>query len=275
MWTLSGFADEISADPGEQCELLTELGIRYLEVRSAWNTNVLDLDDRQLDRLCGIFERHGLRVSSIGSPIGKIAITEDFAQHLHRFGRALEVAQRLDAPYLRLFSFFLPAGEEPHRHRDEVLRRLAALATRAAGHCVVLLHENEKHIYGDTPRRCLDLVESVGSPQLRLAWDPGNFVQCGLRPYRDGYAMLRPYLAYMQVKDAIGSSGQVVPAGEGDGEIPETLAALRADGFDGFFSLEPHLAAAHVAGGFSGPELFTRAHRAFTTLLHAARMEYR
>lgn len=267
MWTLSGFADEISPDLDVQVSTLQSLGMRYLEFRGAWDTNVLDLTDEQLDRVAGTLSAARLKVSSIGSPIGKIKITEDFEAHLDRFGRAMDVADRLGAPYIRLFSFFIPQDEEPARYRDEVLRRMAALADAARGRGVVLLHENEKHIYGDTPERCLELIEHVGSPLLRATWDPANFVQCGVRPFTDGYAALRPYVDYIQIKDAIAETGKVVPAGEGDGEVRETLAALRADGFDGFFSLEPHLASAGAMAGFSGPELFGTAVRALTGLL--------
>lgn len=274
MWTLSGFADEISPDLDEQCRVLGELGMRYLEFRGAWQTNVLDLDDGQLDHVRTVLDRNGLRVSSIGSPIGKVGIHDDFEEHLRRFDRALHVAKVLAAPYIRIFSFFLPAGDDPGAHRDEALRRMGALAERA-GDDVVLLHENEKDIYGDVPARCLDIVESVGSPRLRLAWDPANFVQCGVRPHTDGYAMLRPHLEYVQIKDAVRATGEVVPAGEGDGEVRSTLRALREDGFDGFFSLEPHLAAAGSMGGFSGPQLFGVAHRAFTSLLADEGIEYR
>ena len=105
----------------------------------------------------------------------------------------------------------------------------------------MLLHENEKDIYGDVPDRVLDIVESVGSPALRLAWDPANYVQVGVTPFTDGYAKLRPHTVYVQIKDALLATGDVVPAGEGDGQVRETVRALAADGFDGFFSMEPHL----------------------------------
>lgn len=275
MWTLSGFADEISPDLDEQCRVLGELGIGYVEFRSAWNTNVLDLDDTQLDRVRATLDQHDLRVSSVGSPIGKVGVYDDFDEHLRRLDRALHVAKSLEAPYIRIFSFFIPEGDDPDDHRDEVLHRMTALAERTEGHDVILLHENEKAIYGDIPRRCLDIVETVRSPKLRLAWDAANFVQCGVLPYSEGYPSLRPHLEYIQIKDAVLGTGEVVPAGQGAGEVRETLHELSRDGFDGFFSLEPHLAMAGRAGGFSGPELFGVAHRAFTGLLDEEGVTYR
>jgi sugar phosphate isomerase/epimerase len=274
MWTLAGFADEIDPDPDIQFRTLNELGIRFVEFRSAWDTNVLDLDDDQIARIKQKLASHGIQVSAVGSPIGKVGIDDDFDAHLARFDRALWVAEQLETTYIRLFSFFIPEADDPAAHREEVLRRMSALVVRSRGHDVVLCHENEKSIYGDVPARCLDLVRSVGSERLRLVWDAANFVQCGVRPYTDGYARLRPYLEYVQIKDALFETGQVVPAGHGDGEIDRTNRALYEDGFEGFFSMEPHLAQAGASRGFSGPELFAKATRAFTGLLEAAGISY-
>jgi sugar phosphate isomerase/epimerase len=275
MWTLSGFIDEISPDPREQARVAAGLGLRYAEIRSAWDVNILDLSNDQLGELQRILGEHGLEVSSIGSPIGKIHIDEDFESHLARMRHAAEVALRLEAPYVRIFSFWLRPGSDPMSHRDEVLRRMTALADVAEGAGVILLHENEKEIYGDVPDRCLDIVESVGSESLRLAWDPANFVQVGVRPWTEAYSMLRPHLEYMQIKDARLSDGAVVPSGQGDGEIAQTMRSLHADGFDGFFSLEPHLSEFGALGGFSGPELFTQAFRAFTGVLDDERIPFK
>ncbi|CAM3708101.1 sugar phosphate isomerase/epimerase [Occultella aeris] len=274
MWTLSGFSDEISPDLELQATTATGLGLTHIEFRSAWNTNVLDLDAEQLAEAKRILDAHGLKVSSIGSPIGKIFIDEDFGPHLDRMRHAADVAKHFGAPYIRVFSFFLRPGTDPAEVRDEVITRMRALAEVATEADVVLLHENEKEIYGDIPERCLDIVESVDSPNLRLAWDSANFVQVGVRPFSEGYAMLRPHLAYIQIKDAHLADGQVVPAGRGDGELLDTVRALRADGFDGFFSLEPHLSVTHSLGGFSGPELFTEAWQAFTDMLKAEEIPF-
>src|SRR5215213_542318 len=268
MWTLTGFADEISSELDEQLDTLADESIRFVELRSVWNKNVLDLTDDEIEKVGAAMADRGVGVSSIGSPIGKVPITEDFAPHLERFRRALHVAKSLEAPYVRVFSFFMPEGEDPAVYRDEVLERMGTVAKEAEDARLVLLHENEKDIYGDIPSRCLDILAQVDSPALRTAWDAANFVQCGVdRPYEEGYEALRPYLEYVHVKDALAGSGKVVPAGEGDGEIRETISALHASGFDGFFSLEPHLASSGTYSGFSGPELFGEVGGAFRNLL--------
>ena len=274
MWTLSGFIDEISDDFSLQCKIASGLGLRYVEVRSAWGTNILDLDSDQVSKLQETLATYGLKVSSIGSPIGKISIDDEFPPHLERMRHAVEVAETLEAPYIRIFSFFIPEGTDPDSRRDEVLSRMSALAEAAADSEVILVHENEKGIYGDVPRRCLDIVMSVSSPRLQLAWDPANFVQVGVRPFTEGYALLRPHVGYIQIKDALLADATVVVAGAGDGEVVETIRALRADGFDGFFSLEPHLGEYTAYGALSGPELFTKAWKAFTDILTSEGIAY-
>jgi sugar phosphate isomerase/epimerase len=269
MWTLSGFIDEIANDFDEQCKVASGLGLQYVEVRSARGIKILDLDADQLDRRQETLADYGLEVSSIGSPIGKISIDEEFQPHLERMRHAVEVAELLEAPYIRLFSFFIPEATDPDSWREEVHSRMRSLTDAAADSDVILLHENEKDIYGDIPRRCLDIVNSVASPKLQLAWDAANFVQVGVRPFTEGYDMLRPRVGYVQIKDALLADGTVVVAGAGDGEVVETIRALRSDGFDGFFSLEPHLGDTSAAGAFSGPDLFTQAWKAFTDILNS------
>jgi 3-dehydroshikimate dehydratase len=278
MWTLSGFADEIDPDLKTQCATLNDLGITHIEFRSAWDTNVLDLTDEQLEEAAAILAAHDLAASSIGSPLGKINIEDDFDAHLVRADRALTVAQRLGAPFIRIFSFFLRPDPEtgsraPEQHRDEVLRRMAALAEKAAPTGIVLLHENEKDIYGDTIARCVDLLGGVDDPHFRALLDPANFLQCGQEPYPAGYEALRPWLAYVHVKD-VDAAGALVVAGAGAADWPGLLARLRADGYDGFLSLEPHLAAAGQFAGFSGAARFREAAAALQRLLRAMDWAY-
>ena len=267
---LSGFADEISPDPQAQLATLAAESISHLELRSAWSVNVADLSAEQVAAFRAALDDAGVRVSAIGSPVGKIPVAAPLAPELERMRRVAGVASELGTGIVRVFSFFVPAGEPPERHRDRVIDRMGALARVAEQHGLILAHENEKEIYGDTPGRCADLITAVDSPALRATFDPANFVQCGVRPFSGAYGLLRPYLVYLQVKDAQAATGQVVPAGQGDGQLRETLGALRDSGFEGFMSLEPHLARAGRYGGFSGPDGFRLASQALKFLLNEA-----
>jgi sugar phosphate isomerase/epimerase len=271
---LSGFADEISPDPDEQLATLLAESITHLELRSAWSVNVADFTDEQLTGFRAAVDAAGVHVSAIGSPIGKIPVAAPLAPELDRMRRVADVAGELGTTIVRVFSFFIPAGEPPERYRGQVIDRMGALARIAEERGLVLAHENEKEIYGDVPGRCAGLITAVASPALRATFDPANFVQCGVRPFSDGYALLRPHLVYLQVKDALAATGEVVPAGQGDGELRQTLTALREDGFAGFMSLEPHLAQAGRFGGFSGPEGFRRAAAALKFLLNEASISW-
>jgi len=278
MIRLSAFADEISADLDEQIAVLSSEKVRFLDLRGVWNTNVLDLSDQQVTRVKETLDAHGIGVAAIGSPIGKVPIDSSFNEHLHLFERAITVAQALQTPYIRIFSFYPPAASDrgavnPAEYRDEVLRRLREMTARARAAAVILLHENEKEIYGDTIARCVDLLQGINDAHFQAVFDPANFIQCGQTPYPDAYEAIRPWLRYVHVKDAR-SDGSVVPAGEGVSHWPELLQRLRADGYDGFLSLEPHLALAGQYQGFSGPDLFRRASQALQQMLQAMGWEY-
>jgi sugar phosphate isomerase/epimerase len=272
---LSGFADEISPALDVQLEVLAEQSIRYLELRSAWSVNVADLDDGQVRRIGRSLINAGVAVSAIGSPIGKIAVDAPLAPELDRLRRIADIAGELGTSLVRVFSFFLPPDRPAAEFRGPVLDRMAALAGIAEERGLVLAHENEKEIYGDVPARCAEIITTVGSPALRATFDAANFVQCGVAPHTEAYPLLAPYLEYLQVKDALAATSEVVPAGQGDGQVGQTLAALNEAGFAGFVSLEPHLAVTGRFGGFSGPGDFARAADALRELLSAAGMSWR
>jgi sugar phosphate isomerase/epimerase len=267
---LSGFADEISDDLAEQLDVLAAESITCLELRSAWGVNVADFTAAHLAAFRAATGAAGVRVSAIGSPIGKVPVSAPIGPELERMRRVAGTARELGTALVRVFSFYVPVGEPPQRYRAQVIDQMGALARVAEDSGVTLCHENEKEIYGDVPERCADLITSVGSPALRATFDAANFVQCGVRPFTDAYPLLRPYLEYLQVKDARAADGEVTPAGEGDGQVRETLAALRDSGFAGFVSLEPHLDLAGRAGGFSGPDKFRQAAQALKRLLDEA-----
>ena len=263
---LTGFGDEISPELSEQLDLLSSEGVRCLELRGIWGKNILDLDRGDVERARQELRSRGMAVSAIASPIGNVPVDADFEEHLSSFQRALEMAQAFETSYVRIFSFYPPKGEE-ERYRDEVVRRLSVLAHRAEDAGVVLLHENDEELFGETPERDPEIMQAVASPALRTAFDPGNYVQIGVKPFDQAYPLLADYVEYVHIKDAVLSDGTMRLPGQGDGQIPELLAALKARGYRGFLSLEPHLTADGKMSGFSGPVLFAEAIRSLNKLL--------
>jgi len=259
MVTLSGFGDEISTDLDEQLDTLQQAGIDLLDLRGAWGKNVLELSDAEVATVRDTLAERGMRVSCVATPVGKAPVAGDFAQQQAALARGIEIAQALDTANVRIFSYYIPDGDKPGRHRDEVIQRLTALVAQARATRMTLLHENERGIYGDSPARCHDLHATIDSPHFMALWDPGNFASCGFRPYHESWELLRPYIGYVHVKDYNRAATRVVVAGAGDAEWPECMRALIASGYDGVIALEPHLAHAGKAGGFTGPDLFVEA----------------
>ena len=184
-------------------------------------------------RRAGLTEA-GISVWSLGSPYGKSGIRGPFGPRLDEFRRGLELALALGASHIRLFSFFLPREEAPQVFRDEVLERLSRFCEAAQGSGIVLCHENEKGIYGDTAPHCAEIHRAL--PDLRAVFDPANFIQCG-QPTLPAWELLAPYVEYMHIKDAL-ADGSVVPAGCGEGHLPELLEQYQGT----VLTLEPHLA---------------------------------
>lgn len=238
---LSAFADEIDPRLDVQMDVLEQHGISYIETRGVGGKNITEYSPEEVREIKKQLDDRGFRISAIGSPIGKIGITDDFGPHLELFKRTLEIAKILETRYIRMFSFYIPEGDKPEKYRDEVMDRWRQFLEAAEGTGIMLLHENEKGIYGDTPQRCLDLVKAMDSANLKLIFDPANFVQCDVVTYPEAYELLREHVVYMHIKDAVYSDHRVVPAGQGDGRVKDILESLYKSGFDGFLSIEPHL----------------------------------
>lgn len=236
---ISGFADEIDPSLDRQLEALAGFGVEWVELRAADGINVSDFTPEKRREVKGKLQTAGVRVSSIGSPIGKIVLDEPFEPHMERLKRCLEIQKELDAPYLRMFSFYPPKGVDAADCKPQVLDRLNAMLEEAKRWDAVLLHENEKGIFGDTAPRCLELMEALAGPNFKAVFDFANYIEVG-QPTLDAYQMMKPYIEYVHIKDA-DQSRKIVPAGHGTGHVKEILADLIGGGWQGFLSLEPHL----------------------------------
>jgi 3-dehydroshikimate dehydratase len=278
MFTLSAFADEISADPQEQIDVLSRCGVRHIELRSIHKTNVLDLTDDQVSEFKALLDRHGFRLSAIGSPVGKIGIDQPFEPHLKRLERAVELCKVFDTPNIRVFSYYPPGDAadwngvaESWEH--ELFKRLEEEARLAALAGVRLLHENEHRIYGDSPDRVSRLFQVLRKDAFQAVYDPANYVFCGYDPW-EGWQKTKDLTAHFHIKDWIAGEKHGCLAGEGQGRIPEVIADATARGYDGFATLEPHLLGGGPTGGVTGPELFPKAVAAFTAILDRAGAKY-
>lgn len=237
---LSGFADELSPDVDRQIEWLSGHGVDLLEVRGVDGQSVADITPQKAREVRAKLDRAGMGVSAVGSPAGKIGVDEPFGPHLEQFRRLCETANVLGAERMRIFSFFIPEGEKPEKHRGEVMSRLGEFLKIARGCGISLCHENEKGIYGEAPERCLDIYEEFGG-EIRNVFDHANYISCGYLPFPHAFGVVGRTLAYMHIKDA-DLNAEMVPTGEGIGRIPDTLNAVR-ELYDGEFilTLEPHL----------------------------------
>ena len=237
---LSAFADEYSADFTEQLEGMRSFGIDYVEVRGVDGKNVSLLSKDEVKEAKRTLDYYGMGASSIGSPIGKIQLDGDLDAHLEMSKRVFETANELGAKYVRMFSFYAPEGESILNYKDKAFSELARLAALAKSHGVVLCHENEAKIYGDVPARCREIYDFFGG-EIKTVFDMGNYVLEGVKPYAEGYGLLRDTIAYFHIKDAL-AAGAIVPPGCGEADIKEILAS-HVKYFEGdfFVSIEPHL----------------------------------
>lgn len=236
---LSAFADEYSPNVDEQIEGLLANRIDLIEPRGIDGEGIASISLEKARELRKKLDAAGIGISAIGSPIGKIGITDEFAPHLDTLRHQIEVAKILGTKRIRMFSFYIPEGKDPADYRDEVLSRMEQMLTIAEAEGIEFCHENEKGIYGDTPERCHDLLTHFGG-RLKGVFDPANFLNVGSVPFPNAYELLKSHIDYFHIKDADGLT--ICPAGLGKGRIGDMLAAIRND-FDGEIVLtaEPHL----------------------------------
>lgn len=237
---ITGFADEIDQDLGVQIESLKKLGVCYVEMRGADGNNLIHHGDAKVKEIRERMKEAGISLSALGSPLGKIGIDDPFEKHFEEFKRAIEIAHYMECPRIRMFSFYLPKDALPAAWREQVFDRIGQFVDYASANDILLLHENEKGIYGERAKECRELMDAFAGEHFRAIFDFANFVQAK-QDTLEAYDMLKDHIAYIHVKDALWNTGEVVPAGYGDGNVAAILKKLYENGYDGFLSLEPHL----------------------------------
>ena len=238
-YLISGFADEIDQDLTIQIESLKKLNMHYVEMRGVDGNNLIYHTAEKVKEIKGRLDEAGISLSAVGSPLGKIGIEDPFEKHFEDFKQAVDIAHRIGTKNIRMFSFYIPEGKN-EIYKNQVFEKIGYMVDYAKANDAVLLHENEKDIYGEKAKGCKELMDTFRCENFKAIFDFANFVQAG-QDTLEAYEMLKNDIAYIHVKDAIAGNGKVVPAGMGDGNVAVILKDLYANGFNGFLSLEPHL----------------------------------
>ena len=271
MIRVSCFADEIAPALSDQLRVIGELGLKYLEIRTVNDVNVMDLPRETLRAIRCACDDEGLIITCVSSPIGKERADVPVDRAEEEVAHAADIADAFGCPYIRVFSFFRRelSAEKAYGLSLEKLRRMAAVAE---GRGKVLVMESGADTVGARSADMLRLLQETGSHALACAFDPAAFFAAGDEPFEESLSAVRPYIAYVHVKDIRRDQTGRVPAGEGDARIPEIVSALKDRELT--FSLEPHLSYAGEKRGFSGEENFRRAHAAFLNLLKEQSIDY-
>ena len=264
---LSAFADEYADAFEEQLKGLNQFGIDFLEIRHVDKKNVSVLTKSEILEVKSMLDHYGIRVSAVGSPLGKIPLDGNMEEHLETAKRIFDAATVWGADYVRIFSFYPAEGHLITEQKNEVIEALSRLIVAAREFEISLCHENEAKIYGDVPSRCKEILDYFDG-ELGCVFDMGNFVLEGVNPI-DAYETLKDHISYFHIKDAL-YDGAIVPAGKGEAMIGEILTKHRANANCDFYaSLEPHLQTfsglnALVGRSFQNPYQYPDLQSAFT-----------
>lgn len=231
-YRLCAFADEADQLLTGQIAAMQRNGISLLEIRGVDGENISALSPVKVKEVAHLLKENGLAVWSIGSPTGKVKLSDDWNAHVDSFKGMLDAAAVFGTKAFRMFSFYDAQDE-----KNEVIDRLGLLCDMAKGYDVKLCHENEKGIFGDTPERTKELLDAL--PQLGGIFDPANFIQCGAE-ILPAWELLKDRIDYLHVKDAM-ADGTVVPAGYGLGRLDTVVPDFLSRGGQ-VLTVEPHLA---------------------------------
>jgi len=253
---LTGFADEAGKDIATQIRATKELGWRYIESRGIDGKNIHDLSDAEFDCVADALAEAGVKINCFGSAIanwGK-AIDQPFDSSLDETRRAIPRMKRLGTQLIRIMSFAVLKDRSPDDQMEsERFHRLRELQKMFADAGLTPVHENCMNYGGMGWVYTQKLVEAV--PGLKLVFDTGNpvftddYTQDEPRPKQSAwefYRHVRQHIAYVHIKDgrwlADKSEAEFTFAGEGVAEVERIVADLHKTGYDGGFSIEPHLA---------------------------------
>jgi sugar phosphate isomerase/epimerase len=253
---LTGFADEAATGIDGQIKATLELGWKNIESRAIDGVNIHDLSDEAFDRVCEKLSAAGVSINCFGSAIANWGkkINEPFDSSLAEAKRAIPRMQKLGTKLIRIMSFaVLPDREPDDQMEDERFRRVRELQKMFADAGMTVVHENCMNYGGMGWTYTLKLIENV--PGLKLVYDTGNPVftddRSKSKPWPkqsswEFYSHVKEHIAYVHIKDGLWdyqNNAQIYTyPGEGEGDVFAIVKDLIANGYDGGFSIEPHMA---------------------------------
>ncbi len=249
MIRLCAFADEASASLEGQIAALKRNNISLIELRNVDGKSVKDLTLDEGAAYAKTLHEAGIRVWSIGSPLGKADIGVELDAYLEEVRHICRLANLFGAEHIRIFSFY-----GAYEKRETVMQYLSSMVEVAREFGVMLCHENEKEIYGDTVARVCEIMQAVKG--LKFIYDPANYIQCG-ENILQAMELLHGSTEYFHIKDVISETEELVPAGCGDGQIAELVARITDDKV---LTVEPHLALFSGYGNIDNTEMKHKFH---------------
>ncbi|MCK3860976.1 sugar phosphate isomerase/epimerase family protein [Pseudomonas sp. B329] len=240
---LTGVADEGASSIVDQIACHLALGWNHLELRSVDGLPIARLTDDALRMVVDQLQKRSIAVPVLASQIGNWGsqIEGDFAVDLTELDRLLEIAATLGTRMIRIMSY-PNSGWEEARWRSAVIDRLCRLTEIAQRHDVVLVHENCAGWAGRNAEYTLDMLQAVGSDHLKLLFDVGNGLSYGYQAL-DFLRQVLPHVAHVHLKDGLCTDQGVryQELGEGEAGAIECIDFLIRNGYEGWFSIEPHL----------------------------------
>ena len=271
---LTGFADEASHDLGMQIKATKELGWKFIETRIIGEKFFGDISDEDFEKCCAMLEESGIRFNCFGSGVANWSKAprseEDYRETKAELLRAIPRMKRLGIKMLRGMSFKVTGDEQFDSPELEaiIFRKVNELVKICEDNDIIYGHENCMNYGGQSHVHTLRLLDHVKSPNFKLIFDTGNpcfnFRKIGNPPYplqsaREFYENVREFVCYVHIKDAVSTvepDGKVKTtytyAGEGNGDVRWIVTDLIKRGYDGGFSMEPHVAV--VFHGNENPE---------------------
>ncbi len=256
----SGFADEVAGDIETQIRVTKALGWKHIELRRAGSANLIDIPEQEFEAVCEKLTQAGMSVNSFGSPLAKRGSKEgvdEFEESISDLKRALPRMKKLGTKLIRGMSFKVPGpgdwfGSDFEKNTFKALRKLATLCEEAG---VIYIHENCDGYGGLSYEHSLKMLEAVKSPAFKLVFDSGNPLhhehRVGEPPYRkqsswEFFKAVESQVVHFHAKDA--KAGVHCFPGEGEGEIKKIVKELLKSGYEGGYSIEPHMKPEQMEG---------------------------